>query len=71
MANKIHNCNICGAEVDYMSGGCALQFAFCRKHDTTLSNISFCAECYKALLADKWKAFVDAACLEVGGLDDG
>lgn len=32
-------CNICGAEVDYITGGCALQFTFCRKHDTTLSNI--------------------------------
>lgn len=67
---KRTKCNICGAEVNYFTGGCALQFAFCRKHDITLSNISFCAECYKNLLADKWKAFVDAGCLEVGGMDD-
>lgn len=62
-------CNICGAEVDYLGGGCALQFAFCRKHSTTLSNISFCRDCYSNLLKDKFKAFVEAACLDVSDLE--
>lgn len=44
-----NRCNICGGEVDYLNGGCALQIAFCRKHSTSLTNVSFCAECY-----DKW-----------------
>ena len=68
--NKNNSCNICGREVDYADGGCALQFAFCRRHSTTLSNISFCAECYDALLKDKFKAFIDAACLNVTDVED-
>lgn len=67
---KRTKCNICGAEVDYFTGGCALQMAFCRKHDTTLTNISFCAECYGNLLKNKFKAFADAACIEIGGMED-
>lgn len=63
-------CGICGREVDYLGGGCALMMAFCRKHDITLSNVSYCAECYDNLLKGKFKAFVDAACLEIGGMED-
>lgn len=43
-------CNLCGAEVDFANGGAALLMAFCRGHSTTLTNVSYCAECYKNMM---------------------
>lgn len=65
----LHNCNICGKPASVGDGGCALQMAFIRKGSTTLTNISFCAECYDNLLREKLKAFVDAANMDVIGLE--
>ena len=65
----LHNCNICGKPASIDNGGCAMQMAFIRKGATTLTNVSFCAECYDNLLREKFKAFVDAANMEVGGLE--
>lgn len=65
----LNNCNICGKSVNVFDGGCALQMAFIRKGSVTLTNISFCAECYDSLLREKFKAFVDAANMDVGGLE--
>lgn len=65
----LHNCNICGKSVNIFDGGCAMQMTFIRKGSTTLTNISFCAECYDNLLREKFKAFVDAAHMEVAGMD--
>lgn len=65
----LHNCNICGKPASIYNGGCAMQMAFIRKGSTTLTNVSFCAECYDDLLREKFKAFVDAANMEVAGLE--
>jgi hypothetical protein len=43
-------CNCCGANVDVQNGGAALQLAFCHGSTTTLTNVAFCADCYKALI---------------------
>lgn len=40
-------CYKCGKEVDINSGGCAMMIAFCRKHTTTLINVSYCRVCYE------------------------
>ena len=65
----LKNCNICGKPASIDNGGCVLQMAFIRKWSTTLTNISFCAECYDNLLREKFKAFVDAANMDVSGLE--
>lgn len=49
------DCNCCGKEVDVTSGGAALMMAFCHNHTTTLTNVAFCAECYKALMEEDIK----------------
>lgn len=43
-------CDICGGAVDFDGGGAALMMAFCYDHSTTMTNYSYCAECYKALV---------------------
>ena len=43
-------CNLCGAEVDFNSGGAAILMAFCRGHSTTLTNVAYCGECYKHMM---------------------
>lgn len=48
----MNKCEICGKEVDFVAGGCALMMAVCRKHNTNLINQSYCAECYDQFLAD-------------------
>lgn len=47
---KINNCCICGEEIDYENGSAALMLAFCYNHSTTLTNVSFCGECYKKFI---------------------
>lgn len=58
-------CNICGGEVDFLKGGAAIMMAFCRKHTTNLSNLSFCAECYEKILKEPMERLNDAACLNL------
>ena len=48
----VNNCSICNEAVDVNNGGCAIMLAFCRNHSTTLTNVSFCKECYD-LFVDK------------------
>ena len=64
-------CNICGAKVDFFDGGGALQLAFCRRRSLRMSTISFCAKCYDVVLREKFKAFAEAALLDVSELEDG
>ena len=61
---------LCKKEVDVNNGGCSLMVAFCRNHSTNLSNISFCRDCYKALLQEPIRKLADAACLEWYGVED-
>lgn len=60
-----NGCNICGNEVDFEKGGAALMLAFCHKHTTNLINVSFCADCYHALLEQNLKKLADGACLNM------
>lgn len=62
-------CQLCKKEVDVNGGGCALMVAFCRNHSTNLTNISFCRDCYNALLKEPLKRLADAACVEWYGLE--
>lgn len=66
----MNECQLCKGEVDVNDGGCALMVAFCRNHSTNLSNISFCRDCYKALLQEPIRKLADAACLEWYGVED-
>lgn len=51
MSNKkVDNCCICGGELDYDNGSAALMLAFCYNHAITLTNVSFCGECYKRFI---------------------
>lgn len=43
----MNKCEICGKEVDFAAGGCALMMAVCRKHTVNLINHSYCSECYE------------------------
>ena len=65
----MNECQLCKKEVDVNNGGCALMVAFCRNHSTNLSNISFCRDCYKALLQEPIRKLADAACLEWYGVE--
>lgn len=58
-------CNICDGEVDFKAGGAALMMAFCDEHSTTLSNMSYCAECYKMLVDKPLRILNDKACLNI------
>lgn len=66
----MNECQICKKEVDVNNGGCALMVAFCRNHSTNLTNISFCRDCYKALLQEPIRRLADAACVEWFGVED-
>lgn len=44
------NCSKCGKEVEISNGGCAFMIAFCRKHTTSLINVSYCSDCYKTFV---------------------
>lgn len=66
----MNECQLCKKEVDVNNGGCALMVAFCRNHSTNLSNISFCRDCYKALLQEPIRRLADAACVEWVGVED-
>lgn len=66
----MNECQLCKKEVDVNDGGCALMVAFCRNHSTNLTNISFCRECYDALLKEPLKRLADAACVEWYGVED-
>lgn len=63
--SRANDCNLCHKEVNFEEGGCALQLAFCRGHSTTLTNISFCGECFKALLEKPLKNLADSACITI------
>ena len=63
-------CQLCNRDVDINSGGAALMIAFCRNHSTNLTNISFCKDCYNALLKEPIRKLADAACVEWYGIDD-
>ena len=65
-----NNCQICGNEADIINGGCALMVAFCRNHSTNLTNISFCKDCYNALLKEPIRRLADAACVDWYDIDD-
>lgn len=65
-----NECQLCKKEVDVNDGGCALMVAFCRNHSTNLTNISFCRDCYKALLQEPIRRLADAACVEWFGVED-
>ena len=49
---SVNPCRICGAAVDFERGGAAIMLAFCRGHSTTLTNVAYCAECYKTVVHD-------------------
>lgn len=66
----MNECQLCKKEVDINDGGCALMVAFCRNHSTNLTNISFCRDCYKALLQEPIRRLADAACVEWFGVED-
>lgn len=66
----MNECQLCKNEVDVNDGGCALMVAFCRNHSTNLTNISFCRDCYKALLQEPIRRLADAACVEWFGVED-
>lgn len=61
----MNNCNICGAEVNLLTGGCALQIAVCREHNANLLNLSYCADCYKNLIEAPLKKLSDAGCMDL------
>lgn len=63
-------CEICGKKSDILNGGCAIMLTFCRRHSTNLMNVSYCADCYNALLKEKFKTFADSACLDIVDIDD-
>ena len=42
-----NECNICGCEVDYEDGGCAIMMAHVYDHTTSLINVSYCKDCYR------------------------
>ena len=46
---RINKCDACGEQIDYSNGSVALMMAFCREHETTLTNVSYCKECYENL----------------------
>lgn len=66
----MNECQLCKKEVDVNNGGCALMVAFCRNNSTNLSTISFCRDCYKALLQEPIRRLADAACVEWFGVED-
>lgn len=61
----MNGCNICGEEVDVNNGGCAIMLAFCRNHSTTLTNVSFCRDCYYLLIEDHLKKLNENARLHI------
>lgn len=66
----MNNCQLCSKDVDINNGGAALMIAFCRNHSTNLTNISFCKDCYNALLKEPIRRLADAACVEWYGIDE-
>ncbi len=63
MKNK---CDVCGTEVEFGDGGgAALMMAFCVSHSTSLTNISFCKDCYQLLLKEPLKKLAENCCIEL------
>lgn len=60
-----NKCNICNNEIDFQNGGAALMMAFCHKHTTNMINVSFCADCYKALLEKPLREMAYSCCLNI------
>lgn len=62
---KSFACNLCGGPVDYQNGGAALMMAFCYDHSTTMSNMAFCAECYKMFVDGPLRILSDEVGLNI------
>lgn len=58
-------CDICNDNVDFNDGGAALMMAFCYDHSTTMSNMSYCAKCYKMFVAKPLGVLSDKAGLNI------
>lgn len=58
-------CDICNGNVDFDNGGAALMMAFCYDHGTTMSNMSYCAECYKMFVDGPLRTLSDKACMNI------
>lgn len=43
-------CCICGDAIDHENGAASLMMAFCYNHSTTLTNVSYCGECFERLV---------------------
>lgn len=67
---NITKCQLCGNNVDINNGGAALMITICRNNYTNLTNVSFCKNCYDALLKEPIKKLAEAACVEWYGIDD-
>ena len=67
---NIAKCQLCGNAVNINNGGAALMIAVCRNTCTNLTNVSFCKDCYNALLKEPIKKLAEAACVEWYGIDD-
>lgn len=59
------NCDICCGEVDFQNGGAALMMVLCYDHSVTMSNMSYCKECYKAFVEKPLKKLNDKARLGI------
>ena len=58
-------CEICGGAVDFQNGGAALMVVFCYDHSTTMTNMSYCAECYKMFVEGPLMKLSDKAYLNI------
>lgn len=58
-------CDICDGKVDFNDGGAALMMAFCYDHCTTMSNMSYCSECYKIFVDGPLRILSDKAGLKI------
>lgn len=67
---NIAKCHLCGNAFNINNGGAALMIVVCRNTYTNLTNVSFCEDCYNALLKEPIKKLAEAACVEWYGIDD-
>ena len=43
-------CSICGCEVDYEDGGCAIMLTHIYDHTTSLVAVTYCKVCYREFI---------------------
>ena len=67
---NITKCQLCGNNVDINNGGAALTITIFRNNWANLTDVSFCKNCYDALLKEPIKKLAEAACVEWYGIDD-